>query len=144
MLFDRGVIYGEKSIKNNFLKTVLFKKDVNLIFNNFKLKLVVSKNQQYISNGKYEMINWSIIKDKTLKIRTWCKGDIFQPLGMKGHQKLSDFFINNKINQFLKETIPIMTADDNIVWVCGLRISDKVKLKDNTNEFAFLIWENIS
>ena len=56
------------------------------------------------------------------------EGDAFEPLGLTKYQKLSDFFINNKINQFKKETIPLMIANEEIIWVCGLRISDKVRV----------------
>ena len=61
---------------------------------------------------------------------------------MKGHQKLSDFFINNKIDQFQKERQLVVTSDDDIIWVCGLRISDKVKITDQTTEFAYMIMTN--
>ena len=52
-------------------------------------------------------MDWSKLRNKRFSIRTW-KKDALGPLGLTKYQKLSDFFINNKINQFKKEIIPLM------------------------------------
>ena len=51
---------------------------------------------------------------------------------MSGKQKISDFLINNKINYFEKDYQTVLTADDKIIWVCGHRIDDSVKIKRDT------------
>ena len=58
---------------------------------------------------------------------------------MNGHQKVSDFLINNKVNQFKKEKQHVLIANNEIIWICGLRISDKVKVTNETREFGYLI-----
>ncbi len=58
---------------------------------------------------------------------------------MNGQQKVSDFLINNKVNQFEKEKQHVLIANNEIIWICGLRISDKVKVTNKTTEFAYLI-----
>jgi len=73
-----------------------------------------------------------------LEIRAWTDGDIFQPLGMEGHQKISDFLINEKVDQFTKESQAVLTANGEIIWVCGKRIADWVKLTPHTQETAVL------
>ena len=90
-----------------------------------------------------ETINWSILKNRKLEIRTWKKGDSFQPLGMDGHQKISDFLINEKVDRLAKESQSVLIADGEIVWVCGRRISDWVKVTKSTVETAFLICQPI-
>ena len=102
----------------------------------------IKKNLELIKN--LEVIDWSKVKNKEIELRLWEKGDTFIPLGMQGHQKVSDFLINQKIENFQKSKQYVMTADTEIIWVCGLRISNTVKVKNSTFTKAYLIQkENI-
>jgi tRNA(Ile)-lysidine synthase len=65
-------------------------------------------------------------------LRSWEKGDWFIPLGMKGKKKLSDFFIEQKIPRHEKESIPVLIAGANVVWVCGRRLDDRFKVTERT------------
>ena len=49
-------------------------------------------------------------------------------MGMDGHQKISDFLINEKVDRLAKESQSVLIADGETVWVCGRRISDWVKV----------------
>ena len=70
-----------------------------------------------------------------LKLRFWKQGDSFKPFGMNGVKKLSDFFINQKINIEQKNNIPILVnGDGKIIWVCGLRSDDRFKVQTNTKK----------
>lgn len=49
-------------------------------------------------------------------------GDRFQPLGMQGHsQKLSDFWVNEKLPRRARTAWPLLVANDSILWVPGFR-----------------------
>lgn len=63
-----------------------------------------------------------------LKIRSWNYGDYFYPLGMASKQKLSDFFVNQKVAVYEKYEIPIVENDGEIVWIAGFRIDDRYKI----------------
>lgn len=67
-----------------------------------------------------------------LVIRNFRKGDRFVPFGMQGHKKLKDFFMDLKIPSENRERIPIMACKDNVIWVCGLRLDDRFKVKPDT------------
>ena len=71
---------------------------------------------------------------KTAKIRLWQEGDRFQPLGMKGQKKVSDFLIDEKVPLFLKNKVMVLTVDEEIVWLIGYRISEKYKLNATTTK----------
>ncbi len=66
------------------------------------------------------------------------QGDVFQPLGMENKKKISDFLINEKIDNFSKKTQSVLTVDGEIAWVCGLRISEWAKITRYTKEKALL------
>lgn len=68
-----------------------------------------------------------------LTVRNWRAGDRFTPLGMAGSKKLSDFFIDRKIDRPSREEVPLLVKDDMIAWVMGYEIADKVKVSDSTS-----------
>jgi tRNA(Ile)-lysidine synthase len=74
-------------------------------------------------------------KDKLrfpLILRKWKAGDKFIPFGMKGFQKLSDFFNNNKISKPEKEKIWVLLSGENLVWVVNHRIDERFKIDEDT------------
>ncbi|BBB48321.1 tRNA lysidine(34) synthetase TilS [Pelolinea submarina] len=68
-----------------------------------------------------------------LLLRTWQDGDRYQPLGLlKGQQKLSDFWINNKVPLRAKGHWPLLFSGGNLVWVPGFPPSQLVKVSSET------------
>lgn len=67
-----------------------------------------------------------------LTLRKWNDGDKFQPIGMKGQKKVSDFLIDKKINLFEKENILVVTSENQIVCIVGHRIDDRFKITTAT------------
>jgi tRNA(Ile)-lysidine synthase len=67
-----------------------------------------------------------------LKIRNFRPGDRFQPLGVKGTQKLKEFFIDHKIPRFERSKIPLLMSGEMIAWVMGYRIDERVKVTQKT------------
>lgn len=61
------------------------------------------------------------------------QGDHFSPLGMEGHsQKLSDFFVNEKLPQRARDHWPLLCAGEEIIWVPGFRPAHRHRLKTST------------
>lgn len=67
-----------------------------------------------------------------LTIRSWLSGDFFQPLGMKNNKKLSDFFIDKKVDLFQKNKAVIICTDKNIIGVLPYQIDDRYKITPET------------
>lgn len=88
-------------------------------------KLKVSDN---IANIDFNKLHFP------LEIRKWEKGDVFYPLGMKGKKKLSDFFIDKKLSIPQKENTWLLTSNNQIVWVIGLRMDERFKITDKTSK----------
>ena len=56
-----------------------------------------------------------------LLLRKWQAGDRFQPSGMAGTKKLQDFFVDNKMSREERNNTLLLTKNDTILWVVGLR-----------------------
>jgi len=63
-----------------------------------------------------------------LQIRSWQSSDYFFPLGMKNRQKLSDFFVDHKVERTEKFQIPLLVNQSEIVWVVGLRLDNRYRV----------------
>jgi tRNA(Ile)-lysidine synthase len=92
--------------------------------------------------GFDELVSMESLKG-SLRIRYWNYGDSFRPLGMKYKKKISDFFIDLKIRPDMKKRIPILSDEEKIVWVCGIRIDDRVKLTEKTRQVIGLRYRQI-
>ena len=79
-----------------------------------------------------------------LVLRPRCRGDRFRPQGMGGHSlKLSALLINLKIPRAWRDHVPLLAAGDEIVWVCGRRLGEKVAIGPGTRRVARLWFERI-
>ncbi len=65
-------------------------------------------------------------------LRRWQKGDSFIPFGMKGRKKLSDFFADKRLSIVEKSNVWVMTSNDNIIWVVGMRIDNRYAISPDT------------
>ncbi len=76
--------------------------------------------------------------DFPLILRHWQKGDYFQPLGMQGMKKLSDYMIDKKIPLPDKAGIWLLATGNKIVWVAGHRIDDRFKVTAKTRQILMI------
>jgi tRNA(Ile)-lysidine synthase len=70
-----------------------------------------------------------------LTLRAWQQGDFFYPLGMKTRQKLSDFFIHQKVPLHQKGAVPVLVnGNGDIIWLGGYRPDERYKVAKNTKK----------
>jgi tRNA(Ile)-lysidine synthase len=72
--------------------------------------------------------------------RSWQAGDRFQPLGMSGFKKVSDFLIDQKIPVSEKQLVSVLETRGEIVWVVGHRIDNRYKVTAQTQQRVTLTW----
>jgi len=120
----------------------------NFHFQSRVLGIELDAANHSISEYKQTYKRWDEIIDRRklvepLVLRTWKQGDRFKPLGMQQSKKLSDFFTDVKIPMHIKKQRPILVDQKKIVWVCGLRIDDRVKVTKNTKEIVGLKYTEV-
>lgn len=69
-----------------------------------------------------------------LLLRPVQTGDSMQPLGMKGHKKISDILTDKKINRFDKEMALVLCSGKDIAWLCGYTVSEKFRLSSGSQQ----------
>jgi tRNA(Ile)-lysidine synthase len=69
-----------------------------------------------------------------LTVRPRRPGDRFQPLGMSQPKKLNEFMIDSKIPRAWRRRVPIVCSPEQIIWVAGWRIDERVKVTESTRQ----------
>ena len=69
-----------------------------------------------------------------LGIRGRKNGDVISPLGVNGHKKLKELFIDKKIPVEERNAMPIVVMNDRPVWVVGVCIDNGVKVTSHTKK----------
>jgi tRNA(Ile)-lysidine synthase len=84
-----------------------------------------SKNTEFLDAEKVHF---------PVRVRNFRPGDRFIPLGMTGHRKIKDFFIDQKIPHERRRLVPILFVGEIPAWICGLRLDDRFKVTKNTKK----------
>jgi tRNA(Ile)-lysidine synthase len=67
-----------------------------------------------------------------LIVRPRRRGDRFQPLGLHQIKKLGEFMIDARISKAWRKDIPVVCSPQQILWVVGWRIDERVKVTGKT------------
>jgi tRNA(Ile)-lysidine synthase len=95
----------------------------NMELNKYDVVFSDNRNIEYLD---FDKINFP------LHLRPVRNGDWFIPLGMHNKKKLQDFFIDERIPNYQRARVPLLTSSDHILWVVGLRIDDRYKITCKT------------
>jgi tRNA(Ile)-lysidine synthase len=73
-------------------------------------------------------------------LRHWRPGDRFQPIGMPASVKVQDLFTNRRVPRGARSNVVVgETANGEIFWIEGLRISERFKIDAHTKRC--LVWQ---
>jgi tRNA(Ile)-lysidine synthase len=70
-------------------------------------------------------------------------GDRFQPLGLEQPKKLQDFMVDAKIPRQWRGRVPLVCSPQQIIWVVGWRIDERVKVTEATRRVLSLNFERL-
>jgi tRNA(Ile)-lysidine synthase len=128
-LKDRNsLIFSKKIIEEGFKQLVTVPGEISIGKQKIVFKEIERKDLKYNSDPNIEYFDGKAFEG-FIELRTWAEGDSFQPLGMTGEIKISDFLINEKVSLIDKSKILVLTNKMEIIWVVGKRISENFKVK---------------
>lgn len=86
---------------------------------------------------------WQVTMDAdclphTLTIRNRRPGDVVRPMNMGGKKKLKEYLIDHKIPASQRDQLPLVLAADEIIWIPGCFLSDRVKVTNATARYCNL------
>jgi tRNA(Ile)-lysidine synthase len=68
---------------------------------------------------------------ESLVVRNRRPGDKFRPAGLRGSKKLQDLFVDAKVPQATRDSVPVVVDErDRIVWVAGFGIDEAFRVTD--------------
>lgn len=136
LLVDRSHIIIEPAEQTEFEPIVI---DSPQDIDSLGIKMKVVSADDFVLDKRHSVACLDFDKLQfPLTIRRWQHGDFFYPLGMAKAQKLSDFFVNNKVNVFEKERAMVLTSGEHIAWVVGFRPDNRFKISDKTQHILIV------
>lgn len=79
-----------------------------------------------------------------LMVRQRQRGDRFQPLGMSQLKKLQDFMVDTRIPRAWRSRVPLLCSPQQILWVVGWRIDDRVRVTEATKKVLRVTFQRMS
>lgn len=88
-------------------------------------------DEKRLENSGTKYFDYDIISD-TLCVRSREPGDFIRLSENGGTQKIKSFFINAKIEQDLRDEIPLLADGSRIIWIIGYRTDPFYRVREHT------------
>lgn len=146
-----SVCYAEKSYKKVYLRTRKKEKKFEFILDsnsgcsdkNWELTALCTSTPIKKRSNNIAIFDADKLKFP-LKVRYRQEGDKIFPKGMNGSKKLSDIFSDEKVERHLRDSIPVIEKDGNILFVCGLRQSSLYGINEDTKRYIIIEYKNFT
>ena len=93
----------------------------------FKIEKFTEQKFKFPKDSEFKAIV-DLSKYDSLTLRHRKDGDVISPLGCEGSQKLKKYLNEKKIPAHQKEEMVFIADKDEILWVAGFGISEKIKV----------------
>lgn len=90
-------------------------------------------------NGYTKCFDYDKIKN-AVQLRTRREGDYMQIDAKGGTKKLKSIFIDKKIPQKDRSSIPLLVDGNHIMWILGSRISEAYKISESTRTILIVLF----
>jgi len=149
-IFENVILLKNRNKLSLFNENLLNWKKFNIDLEKIYKRVSFIFSTKFVKFGNFSDINNSIelidaekIKGQ-LKLRHWKEGDRFIPFGNKFVKKLSNYFIDTKVSRFEKLHTPILVDDEKIIWICGMQLSNEVRVSDSTRKILKLEYKELN
>lgn len=102
-------------------------------FSRYGLPETIKENDR-IQLFDYDKLNGGI----TLRNRR--QGDKIRPYGSGGEKKLKEYFIDQKIPREKRSDTPLITQENRVIWIIGMRTSEDFRADHDTKKVMVLSW----
>jgi tRNA(Ile)-lysidine synthase len=90
-----------------------------------------------VSSGRTAVVDADLVSGLWVRFRR--PGDRVRPLGLGGHKKLQDVFVDRRVPRGERDRVPLVVdRDDRIVWVAGHAISEEFRVTGRTRAVVIL------
>lgn len=96
---------------------------------------------KFASQPCIEFADFHKLRGRRMGLRLWRPGDRMKPLGMSRYKKVSDILVDQKVSRFEKDRQFVLTCKGEIVWLCGVRLDDRYRVRGGPGEVAKLTWK---
>ena len=133
-----GSIRLEKKIRQKVMSySYTLPCDGELVISEAGMKIRSSRG--FCSPNARPQNRWEALFDlamlpKTLTVRNFRAGDRFQPLGMQGHKKVKDLFIEKRVPLSVRASLPLILAGSEVLWIPQYGRSEVAKVGPETRE----------
>ncbi|HSE83340.1 MAG TPA: tRNA lysidine(34) synthetase TilS [Thermodesulfobacteriota bacterium] len=125
--YDLFLVTGKSKLEQEFSYTVGSTGKWNFPYAEFEIE---DAEVQSLGNGdEFTAFFDPDLVTFPIEIRSFRGGDRFIPLGMSKFKKIKRFFIDEKVPRFLRNRIPVFLTGGEIMWVGGMRIDERFKVK---------------
>lgn len=113
---------GYRSVKRLFL--------LSPVFHRLPLGFVAEGANEELRRSKTETFDMDKMQGAVVRYRQ--SGDRIKPLGFSGTRKLSDYFIDRKVDWPLRDNWPIVCKDSAVLWVPGIGMAQDAAVTERT------------
>ena len=89
----------------------------------------IEEAAEYHKTGTENIVYVDLSGFDKLYLRTRRDGDVINPLGSNGRMKLKKYLMSKNIPQYKRDSLVLLTDGEEILWVAGVGMSDKIKVK---------------
>ncbi len=131
--YDGIIFYQETEEKRNQKRFFVPFQTGNLRFGDYE---IIISTKSIMGEGKTLRIDEGKIPPNAI-FRLREEGDIFEKFG-GGTKTLKKYLIDKKIPAFTREVLPVLAREKEILAVCGVEISEKLKTDENTLKTLYI------
>ncbi|MFC1947354.1 tRNA lysidine(34) synthetase TilS [Chloroflexota bacterium] len=98
-----------------------------------RVDVMYPEQMDEIDNNFVAYFDYDKVGNKLI-VRPRKTADRFFPLGMDQPKKVGEFMIDAKIPRTWRKRVPVVCSPEQIIWIAGYRIDDRVKVTDDTRQ----------